>query len=294
MRQQYERLVERRFIPLADQALKRFAWPASRAPARLVQAMNYSLWAGGKRLRPVLVFAACEAVGGNPETASPAAAAFELIHTYSLIHDDLPAMDDDDLRRGKPTCHKAFDEGTAILAGDGMLTYAFEILVTHAPDAARAVDLVAEVARAAGIEGMVGGQLEDLENEGRAPNLDILRRIHECKTGALFTAAVVCGGICGGADRAGREKLRSFGKLIGLAFQVIDDILDVTATAEELGKSPGKDKAANKMTYPSLMGLEAARAYAAELVEKACAEAASLKAPAALEAIARYFIARTH
>lgn len=296
-KQDFERLVER-LNPLADQALKRFAWPATTAPRRLAEAMNYSLWAGGKRLRPMLVFAACEAVGGKLEAAAPAAAAFEMIHTYSLIHDDLPAMDNDDLRRGKPTCHKAFDEATAILAGDAMLTYAFEAIGANTPDAPTAIALVTELARGAGMEGMAGGQMADLQAEGAKPDLQTLRGIHQRKTGALITSAVVCGGICGGicggAKTDSLSKLRAFGEKIGLAFQVIDDILDQTATAEELGKSPGKDKASNKMTYPAVMGLEAAHKHAQELVDGACRELAGLKAPQALETIAHYFIARTH
>ncbi|MCC6572646.1 MAG: polyprenyl synthetase family protein [Planctomycetes bacterium] len=289
----FERLVER-FNPLADQALKRFAWANTTAPKKLVDSMNYSLWAGGKRLRPMLVLAGCEAVGGKLKDAMPAAAAFEMIHTYSLIHDDLPAMDDDDLRRGKPTNHKAFDEGTAILAGDAMLTYAFEVLSTHVKDATRANALVRELSRGAGMEGMAGGQLLDLEAEGARPNIDTLRGIHQRKTGALITSAVVCGGICGGAKAATLKKLRAFGEKIGLAFQVIDDILDMTATAAELGKSPGKDKAANKMTYPAVMGLIGAKKHAEELVAAAVKQVAGLKAPAALQTIAGYFIARTH
>jgi geranylgeranyl diphosphate synthase type II len=267
----FERLLNR-MLPMVEQALKRFAWPRSNAPRRLVDAMNYSLRAGGKRLRPMLVLAGCEAVGGELEQALPVAVAFELIHTYSLIHDDLPAMDDDDLRRGMPTCHKAFDEGTAILAGDAMATYAFEVILTHVNDPAKAMAAGRDLAVAAGIDGMVGGQMADLEGEGRRPSADELRYIHEHKTGALITGAVVCGGVMGGADPAQLARLRSYGKSVGLAFQVVDDILDETATAEQLGKSPGKDSASDKMTYPRLMGLEKAKKHAEELVSKACDE----------------------
>ncbi|MCA8915852.1 MAG: polyprenyl synthetase family protein [Planctomycetes bacterium] len=280
--------------PLVEQALKRYAWPESGAPRRIVDAMNYSLQAGGKRLRPMLVLAGCEAVGGNLEEALPVAAAFEMIHTYSLIHDDLPAMDDDDLRRGQPTCHKAFDEATAILAGDAMATYAFQAILTHVKDTTRAVAAGRELAVGAGLDGMVGGQMADLEGEGREPSVEQLRYIHEHKTGALITAAVVCGGIMGGADEPTIGRLRNYGGLIGLAFQVVDDILDETATAEQLGKSPGKDSASDKMTYPRLYGLDGAKKYAEELISKACAELEGMRNAEALRTIAAYFVARTH
>lgn len=256
--------------------------------------MNYSLYAGGKRLRPLLVFCACDAVGGNADHAAPVAAALEMIHTYSLIHDDLPAMDDDDLRRGRPTCHKAFDEATAILAGDAMNTYAFQAVLEGVPDPARAVAVARELARGAGIDGMVGGQMADLESEGAQADPDRLRYIHEHKTGALITAAVVCGGIIGGADAKTLDHLRGFGRQVGLAFQVIDDILDETATAEQLGKSPGKDRDAGKMTYPRVMGLEKARQYAQTLVDGAVAELRTIKAADGLRTIADYFLSRTH
>ena len=290
---QFEGLVNRYSKPI-DRALKRFAWPRADAPARLLEAMSYSLWAGGKRLRPMLVLAACEAVGGKAALALPIACAFEMIHTYSLIHDDLPAMDDDDLRRGQPTCHKAFDEATAILAGDGMLTYAFQVILENVRDRGAALGAVLELARGAGIEGMVGGQQADLEGEGQAPSLERLVYIHSRKTGALITAAVVCGGLAGKAGKSQLANLRSFGRDIGLAFQVVDDVLDVTATAEQLGKSPGKDKAANKLTYPALMGLDKAKAHAQELVTRACKRIARLRKPQALQTIAQYFVARTY
>lgn len=292
-KQNFERLLDR-MQPMVEQALKRYAWPSTSAPARLVEAMNYSLKAGGKRLRPMLVFAACEAVGGDVNEAMPVAAAFELVHTYSLIHDDLPAMDDDDLRRGMPTCHKAYDEATAILAGDAMNTYAFQAILEGVSDPVKAGAAALELARAAGLEGMVGGQMADLESEGAAADIERLRYIHAHKTGALITAAVVCGGIVGGADGAVLSRLRRYGQQVGLAFQVVDDILDETATAEQLGKSPGKDSAANKMTYPRVMGLDAANRHAQELVESALAELNGLAKAEALRVIAAYFVARTH
>jgi geranylgeranyl diphosphate synthase, type II len=296
----FERLLSR-MQPLVEQALKAFAWPEADAhaglgapPVRLVQAMNYSLKAGGKRLRPMLVLAGCESVDGDVTSAMPVAAAFEMIHTYSLIHDDLPAMDNDDLRRGMPTCHKAFDEATAILAGDAMATYAFQAILFHVQDPRQAVAAARELAVAAGLYGMVGGQMADLEGEGRGPSAEELRYIHEHKTGALITAAVVCGGIMGGADTDTLGRLRAYGRSIGLAFQVVDDILDETATAEELGKSPGKDSATDKMTYPRLYGLEGARKYAAELVSSACEQLTGLDNPESLRTIAEYFVNRTH
>lgn len=279
---------------MVEQALRRFAWPDSAAPRRLVEAMNYSLYAGGKRLRPLLVLASCEAVGGSLDDALPVAAALEMIHTYSLIHDDLPAMDNDDLRRGRPTCHKAYDDATAILAGDAMNTFAFQAVLDGVADPAKAVAVGRELAAGAGVDGMVGGQMADLESEGAAPDLARLRYIHEHKTGALITAAVVCGGIIGGADSATQAHLRSYGRQVGLAFQVVDDILDETATAEQLGKSPGKDRDANKMTYPRVMGLDKAKAHAAELVRNALSELKGLKQPQGLAAIADFFVARTH
>jgi geranylgeranyl diphosphate synthase, type II len=289
----FERLVGRFSRPI-DSALKRHAWRSADAPSRLLEAMSYSLFAGGKRLRPMLVLAASEAVGGRSAPALPVAAAFEMIHTYSLIHDDLPAMDDDDLRRGRPTCHKAFDEATAILAGDGMLTYAFEVILRSVRDPRVATQVVLELARGAGIEGMVGGQQADLEGEGQALSLEKLVYIHSRKTGALITAAVVCGGLVGQADKNELKALREFGREIGLAFQVVDDILDVTSTAEQLGKSPGKDQAANKQTYPALMGLEKAKVHAQQLIDKACNRIAKFAKPQALTTIAQYFVARTH
>lgn len=280
--------------PMVEQALKRFAWPHAKASARLIQAMNYSLNAGGKRLRPMLVLAACEALGVDPTPALPVAAAFEMIHTYSLIHDDLPAMDNDDLRRGQPTCHKAFDEATAILAGDAMCTYAFEAVLANVADPVQAIGCARELAQGAGLEGMVGGQMADLEGEGKQPTLGELRFIHEHKTGALIAAAVASGGIMGGAGDTELKALRGYGHDIGLAFQVVDDILDQTSTAEKLGKSPGKDLAANKITYPRLMGLEGATKHAHELVSSAIGKLEALPQPQALVTIAEYFVARTH
>ena len=242
---------------------------ASDAPTRLHESMRYSVFAGGKRIRPILAVLACRAVGGTDAEAMPAACAIECIHTYSLIHDDLPAMDDDDFRRGKPSNHKAFDEATAILAGDALLTTAFEIIGTQIADAGVASGVAREVARAAGWAGMVGGQMADLLAEGAEPSEEALHFIHERKTGALIRASVRCGAIAGGATDEQLAALTTYGRNVGLAFQIADDILDETATTEQLGKTAGKDKASKKLTFPAVHGLEQSRAEADRLVAEA-------------------------
>lgn len=292
-RQNFERLLDR-YAPMVEQALDHYAWPDVDAPTSLIDAMSYSLNAGGKRLRPMLAFAAAEACGAVATTAMPVAAALEMIHTYSLIHDDLPAMDDDDLRRGKPTCHKVYGDATAILAGDAMSTYAMQVVLEGIRDPHRAVAVGIELTRGAGLEGMVGGQQADLESEGTKPDLERLRYIHSRKTGALITAAVVCGGICGGATDDQLAALREYGRATGLAFQVVDDVLDETATAEELGKSPGKDSEVEKQTYPRLMGLDSARQHAQALIDTAMTVIDGLENPEPLRIIGRYFTARTY
>ena len=255
--------------------LDRLMPAADTPPARVHEAMRYSLMAGGKRLRPVLVLAAGEALGGAPEHLFPVACAFEMIHTYSLIHDDLPAMDNDDLRRGMPTCHRKFDEATAILAGDGLLTHAFQVLAEmDVPPALveRKIRVMVEIARGSGtVDGMIGGQVADIEAEGKPVTAEQLAYIHRSKTGALIRGAVVCGGMMAGATDEQVETLQRYGACIGLAFQIADDILDVTASAEQLGKTPGKDAAVGKATYPALFGLEASRQKADELVAEAVA-----------------------
>lgn len=281
--------------PRIEEALKRYAWPAASSPEKLRDAMNHSLLGGGKRLRPALVLIAAEACGGSEEDALPVAAAFELVHTYSLIHDDLPAMDDDDLRRGIPTCHKVYGEATAILAGDAMLTYAFGLLASHAPTPEQGVALVRLLADAAGLEGMVGGQQLDLDAEGaEGMTQEDLVRIHERKTGRLIAASAAAGGIVAGADQATVEKLHEFGMVSGLAFQVTDDILDITASAEELGKSPGKDAAANKLTYPALLGLDGAREEARALANRAAQIAGEFERGDKLVALAEFFVCRAN
>ncbi|MFN9643746.1 MAG: geranylgeranyl diphosphate synthase CrtE [Cyanobacteriota bacterium] len=241
------------------------------APESLREAMRYSLLAGGKRLRPILCLAACELAGGSTELALPAAVALEMVHTMSLIHDDLPAMDNDDLRRGRPTSHKMFGEAMAILAGDALLTRAFEMVALRSPGVSseRLLAVVGELSLASGAPGLVGGQVVDLESEGKDVDLTTLEYIHLHKTGALLRACVVCGALVGGASEDLLAALRVYARGIGLAFQIIDDILDVTASSEVLGKTAGKDLTADKTTYPKLLGLKESRQRAEALVNEA-------------------------
>jgi len=265
-------------------------------PEKLHRAMRYSLFAGGKRLRPALVLASGEAMGAATEDLMPAACAIEMIHTYSLIHDDLPAMDNDDLRRGLPTCHKAFGEATAILAGDALLTLAFRVLAKEsaAQDPERRLAVINEIAAAAGsFYGMISGQMADIESEGKQVDAHTIESIHRAKTGALIGASVAVGGIIARASDDEIARLRSYGQMIGLAFQIADDILDVTSTSEQLGKTPGKDQAANKATYPAIHGIPASEARACQLIEDAVASVQALgRDTRALEEIARFIIAR--
>ena len=264
-------------------------------PSRdIYEAMRYMALGAGKRLRPALVLLAAEACGGSAEEALPAAAAVEMIHTYSLIHDDLPAMDNDDLRRGRPSCHKAFGEAMAILAGDALLTEAFRVLAVEVADAARSRRLAGELARAAGASGMVGGQVADLKAElNRSADEQILSLIHRRKTGCLIEASVAMGAISAGAGEHYERSLRQYGLHLGLAFQIADDVLDVTSTAEELGKTPGKDVAAGKATYPAVVGLDAARARADELAAEAVAHLARFgEAAGTLRELARFVVER--
>lgn len=275
-------------------ALDRFLPRPNAKPATLHKAMRYSLFAGGKRLRPALCLAAAEACGGTWSAALPLACAVECIHTYSLIHDDLPAMDDDDFRRGKPTSHKVFGEGIAILAGDALLTIAFEI-ATRARGWPRYSprDLVLEIAGAAGSLQLVGGQVADLEAEGRPVSAAQLRYIHERKTSALLRCAVRLGGMSANCTPRQLAGLSDFGYHVGLAFQVIDDILDVTQSSEQLGKTAGKDSAAHKATYPAIVGLEKSRRIATELTTKAFAALQPFHGRAvALEALAAHLLQR--
>ncbi len=256
---------------LTDAALERLLPPATEYPASIHQAMRHSVFAGGKRLRPTLCMEAAQMVHGCvPPGIEELGAALEMLHTYSLIHDDLPALDNDDLRRGRSTCHKAFGEATAILAGDALQTLAYEVLARMQCPAEARVAIIAEIAHATGtIGGMIGGQVMDLEAEHVHPDAQTLEYIHRSKTGALLTASVVTGGLYAGANEAQIAGLRSFGQNIGLAFQIVDDVLDVTQTSEQLGKTAGKDTAHDKATYPALFGVEASIKKADELVVQA-------------------------
>jgi geranylgeranyl diphosphate synthase type II len=273
---------------LVDAALERRVPSAEERPRTLHRAMRHSLFAGGKRLRPILCLAAAEACGGRPEDALDLAVALECLHTYTLIHDDLPCMDDDDFRRGHPTCHKVFGDGIAVLAGDALQALAFEICGEHGGDFAR------ELAVTSGSRHLVGGQVLDLEGESQPLTLEELRFVHESKTAALLTTSVRFGGLRAGASEAQLAALNRFGQAAGLAFQVIDDILDVTQSSETLGKSAGKDLAAAKATYPALLGLEASRDEARRLTAEARSALDDGFGPSAdaLRALADYLLRR--
>jgi geranylgeranyl diphosphate synthase type II len=272
---------------LAEAALEARLPAATVEPARLHAAMRYAIFAGGKRLRPALVLLACRAVGGTDAAAAPGLAAVELLHTYTLVHDDLPAMDDDDLRRGRPTCHKAFDEATAILAGDALQTAAF------AAAAELGAEAVLVLARDTGSLGVVGGQQDDLDAEGKPPDAALLERIHRRKTAALIRASCELGAIAGSATPAQRAALSAYGEALGLAFQIADDVLDVTASAAALGKTPGKDAAQGKLTYVAVHGLENARAEGARQARLAQEALAPFGAQgAALAELARFVVER--
>lgn len=285
-----------------DLALESYCQAAAGSPERLTEAMRYSLLSPGKRLRPLLVLLAAEAVGGDWHSSLACACAVEMIHAYSLIHDDLPAMDNDDLRRGKPTCHRQFDEATAILAGDALQALAFEAVACDTP-AATAARCCLELARAAGRCQLVGGQIDDLAAEGRfeyaahgtsaEEQLQFLRRIHERKTGAMIAASVKLGGLAVAASESALVLLEQFGRDIGLAFQIVDDLLDVESSAETMGKKTGKDQALGKLTYPGLLGTDASRQWANRLVADACARLEPLgDAAAPLVTMAKFVLER--
>ena len=267
-------------------------------PASLHQAMRYSVFAGGKRLRPILMIAACEAVGGEMQQVVAAACAMELIHTYSLVHDDLPAMDNDDFRRGRPTNHKIFGEATAILCGDALLTEAFRLLaeegLRQGASADKMLQVIEVIARYAGSQGMVGGQVVDMESEGTAVDFPTLEYIHTHKTGGLILASVQVGALLGGGTEEQIKAINRFGAAAGLAFQIADDILDVTGNHIELGKSVGSDQARGKATYPGLLGLAESREKASELCDLAVEALNPLgEAAKTLQDLARYIIRRT-
>jgi geranylgeranyl diphosphate synthase type II len=280
---------------LTDAALERLLPPATQHPVSIHRAMRHSVFAGGKRLRPILCMEAGHMVAGSlPVGIEELGAALEMLHTYSLIHDDLPALDNDDLRRGRPTCHKVFGEAIAILAGDALQTQAYETLARlHCPAEAR-VRIIEEIARGTGtVDGMIGGQVVDLEAEHSKPDLKMLEYIHRSKTAALITASVVSGGLYAGTNDDSVEELRTFGESIGLAFQIVDDVLDVTQTSEQLGKTAGKDTAAEKATYPALFGIDESLKRADTLVDTALGSLASFDARAdTLKALARFLVER--
>jgi geranylgeranyl diphosphate synthase type II len=302
---------------LADDALERLLPAPTVEPHSIHRAMRHSTFAGGKRLRPILCMEAARCVAGTlPEGAADLGAAIEMVHTYSLIHDDLPALDNDDLRRGKPTCHVAFGEAIAILAGDALQTLAFQTIAQLKAGPASIVDIVREFSLAIGTgvggalpPGMIGGQVVDIESEGRKPTAELVERIHRAKTGALITTSIVCGGLlgldhclsnsatsklpCTSADVIAR--LRTFGEKAGLAFQIVDDILDVTQTSEQLGKTAGKDTATDKATWPAVFGIERSRHDASELIQDAFAALEPFGAAAGpLKSLALYLVERTH
>lgn len=279
----------------ADAALERLLPPATQHPVSIHRAMRHSVFAGGKRLRPILCMEAGRMVAASlPAGIEDLGAALEMLHTYSLIHDDLPALDNDDLRRGRPTCHKVFGEAIAILAGDGLQTQAYEVLARLGCPAEARVRIIEEVAYGTGtVEGMIGGQVVDLEAEHTKPDVKMLEYIHRSKTAALITASVVSGGLYAGADDQAVAKLRSFGQSIGLAFQIVDDVLDVTQTSEQLGKTAGKDTAAEKATYPALFGVEESIKKADALVAKACTALDGFGAGAGtLKSLAHFLVER--
>jgi geranylgeranyl diphosphate synthase type II len=281
---------------LTDAALERLLPAATQHPESIHKAMRHSVFAGGKRLRPILCMETGRMIASSlPAGIEELGAALEMLHTYSLIHDDLPALDNDDLRRGRPTCHKVFGEAIAILAGDALQTQAYEVLSRlHCPAESR-VRIIEEIAHGTGtVEGMIGGQVVDLEAEHTRPDLAMLEYIHRSKTAALISASVVSGGLYAGADDNAVGKLRSFGQSVGLAFQIVDDVLDVTQTSEQLGKTAGKDTAAEKVTYPALFGVEESLKKAEALVESALSSLGGFGARAeTLKALAKFLVERT-
>ena len=285
-------------VEITDRALERLLPAASQVPVSIHGAMRHSTFAGGKRLRPVLVYEAARAVanGHLPAGVEDLAAAIEMLHTYSLIHDDLPALDNDDLRRGKPTCHVVYGEAIAILAGDALQTLAYQTLAGLQCPAPTTVEIIRLIAEATGtIEGMIGGQVLDLEGEHSKPTPESVHAIHRAKTGALLRVSIVTGGLFAGATSEDAERLTTFGRKAGLAFQIMDDVLDITQSSEQLGKTAGKDLASDKATWPAVYGIDASRNDATRLISEAFAELEPYGAAAdGLKAVARYLVERTH
>ncbi len=294
--------IRRHGVEITDAALERLIPAAEAVPSSIHKAMRHSVFAGGKRLRPILAMEAARTIraahglDGLPEGIEELGAAIEMLHTYSLIHDDLPALDNDDLRRGKPTCHVTYGEAIAILAGDALQTQAYEVLAGMKCPAAAAVQIIRLIAEATGtVEGMIGGQVLDLEGEGTKPTPESVDAIHRAKTGALIRVSIATGGIYAGATAEDVERLTTFGRKAGLAFQIVDDVLDVTQDSEHLGKTAGKDVATDKATWPAVFGIEASRNDAARLIREAFAVLEPY-GPAAegLRMVARYLVERTH
>jgi|HubBroStandDraft_1064217.scaffolds.fasta_scaffold53271_2 geranylgeranyl diphosphate synthase type II len=290
-------------VDLTDQALERLLPPNDAVPSSIHRAMRHSTFAGGKRLRPVLVMEAGRMIHARkthssdlPAGVEDLGAAIEMLHTYSLIHDDLPALDNDDLRRGKPTSHVVFGEAIAILAGDALQTLAYQTLAGLRCPAPATVEIVRLIAEATGtVEGMIGGQVLDLEAEHSRPTAESVDAIHRAKTGALIRVSLVTGGVYAGGDRDDVRRLTEFGRKAGLAFQIVDDVLDVTQDSEQLGKTAGKDLTSDKATWPSVFGIDASRTHAAKLIDEAFAELAPYgTASEGLKAVARYLVERTH
>ncbi len=281
---------------LVDECLEKLLPAESTEPSTIHKAMRYSVFAGGKRVRPILVLASGESVSGKRDILLHLGAGIEMMHTYSLIHDDLPALDNDDLRRGLPTCHKVFGDAMAILAGDALMTRCYQILVDlpGISDSTR-VKIIREISRATGtIDGMVGGQVVDLESEGKPISARVLEYIHDSKTGALLRACVRCGALAAGAGNNELEALTEFGSKIGLVFQIVDDILDVTSSSEALGKTAGKDEKVKKATYPAFYGIEASRQKASELVASALEDIRDFGENAKyLRSLAQFVLSRT-
>jgi len=285
-------------VEITDRALERLLRPATQVPASIHSAMRHSTFAGGKRLRPVLVYEAARifAKGKLPSGVEDLAAAVEMLHTYSLIHDDLPALDNDDLRRGKPTCHVVYGEAVAILAGDALQTLAYQTLAALQCSAQTTVEIIRLIAQATGtVEGMIGGQVLDLEGEHSKPTPESVHAIHRAKTGALLRVSIVTGGLYAGATPEDARRLTVFGSKAGLAFQIMDDVLDITQSSEHLGKTAGKDLASDKATWPAVFGIEASRNDAARLITEAFVELAPYDSAAdGLKAVAQYLVERTH
>ena len=282
-------------VELTDAALERLLPSATTVPASIHSAMRHSTFAGGKRLRPVLAMQAAAAIAGAiPDGIADLGAAIEMLHTYSLIHDDLPALDNDDLRRGKPTCHVVFGEAIAILAGDALQTTAYEVLAGLKCPAASTVEIVRLIAQATGtVDGMIGGQVLDLEGEHKKPTAELVEAIHRAKTGALIRVSVVTGGIFAGATPEQVKQLDTFGRKAGLAFQIVDDVLDVTESSEQLGKTAGKDLSSDKATWPAVFGIEQSREDADRLIHEAFAAIDSFGAKAdGLKAVAQFLTER--